>query len=255
MPLLARRGLAAFGAVLHDFFMAFAFRVLACAAALSLALVSCGAPEPIPADAVRTVVSLDKIDCADCGDQMVADLRERPGVYAASFDKRKAEITVVASRSFDVFTAVKQLASVEGFVAVMGAGKGRYLDWSTFPPGADVLTVAKSGEDVPDLKPHLAEGKVTVVDFSAIWCEPCRKLDEHMAKLLVDRQDVAYRKLDIGDWDTPLAKRYLKSVPALPYVIVFGANGVRVGEVAGLDLARVDAAIAKGAKPKSQAGE
>ena len=30
----------------------------------------------------------------------------------------------------------KQLASVEGFVAVMGAGKGRYLDWSAFPPGA-----------------------------------------------------------------------------------------------------------------------
>jgi thiol-disulfide isomerase/thioredoxin len=229
--------------------MGIGLKAFACAAALSLALVSCGAPETIPADAVRTVVSLDKLDCADCGDQMVADLRERPGVYRASFDKRKAEITVIASRSFDVFTAVKQLASVEGFVAVLGAGQGRYLDWSAFPPGADVRTVTKSGEDVPDLKPHLAAGKVTVVDFSAIWCEPCRKLDEHMVKVLTARQDVAYRKLDIGDWDTPLAKRYLKSVPALPYVIVFGADGARVGEIAGLDLERVDKAIAKGSKP------
>lgn len=228
--------------------LGFALRPLAFAAAFSLALASCGAPEPIPADAIRTVVSLDKIDCSDCGEQMVSDLRERPGVYQASFDKRKAEITVVASRSFDVFTAVKQLASVEGFVAVLGAGKGRYLDWSAFPPGADVQTVAKSGEDVPDLKPHLAPGKVTVVDFSAIWCEPCRKLDEHMAKLLAARSDVAYRKLDIGDWDTPLAKRYLRSVPALPYVIVFGADGLKVGEIAGLDLDRVDQAIAKAAK-------
>ena len=229
--------------------MGIAFRVLACAAALSLALASCGAPETIPADAIRTVVSLDKIDCADCGDQMVADLRERPGVYQASFNKRTAEITVVASRSFDVFTTVKQLATVEGFEVLMGGGKGRYLDWSAFPPGADVETVAKSGEDVPDLKPYLAAGKVTVVDFSAIWCEPCRKLDEHMVKVLTARQDVAYRKLDIGDWDTPLAKRYLKSVPALPYVIVFGADGARVGEIAGLDLERVDKAIAKGSKP------
>lgn len=225
--------------------MGFAFRPLACAAALSLALVACGAPEPIPADAIRTVVSLDKIDCADCGDQMVADLRERPGVYQASFNRRTAEITVVVSRSFDVFTAVKQLASVEGFVAVLGAGKGRYLDWAAFPPGADVQTVARSGEDVPDLRPHLAAGKVTVVDFSAMWCEPCRKLDDHMAKLLTVRSDVAYRKLDIGDWDTPLAQRYLRSVPALPYVLVFGADGVKVGEIAGLDLARVDQAIAR----------
>jgi hypothetical protein len=70
-----------------------------------------------------------------------------------------------------------------------------------------------------------------------------------MAKLLVDRKDVAYRKLDIGDWDTPLAQRYLKSVPALPFVMVFGANKVKVEEIAGLDLARVDKAIAKAAKP------
>ena len=229
--------------------MADVIRTLARAAALSLALASCGAPETIPADAVRTVVSLDKIDCAECGDEIVTALRERPGVYKASFNKRTAEITVFASREFDVFTAVKQLASVEGFVAVLGGGKGRYLDWAAFPPGADVQTVAKSGEDVPDLKPHLATGKVTVVDFLAIWCEPCRKLDEHMAKLLAGRSDVAYRKLDIGDWDTPLAKRYLKSVPALPYVIVFGANGLRVSEIAGLDLARVDQAIAEAAKP------
>lgn len=224
-----------------------ALRSFACAAAFSLALASCGAPETVPADAVRTVVSLDKLDCSECGSQMVADLRERPGVYQASFDRRTAEITVVASRSFDVFTAVKQLASVEGFGVVMGAGKGRYLDWSAFPPGSDVETVAKNGEDVPDLKAHLAAGKVTVVDFSAIWCEPCRKLDEHMVKVLGARPDVAYRKLDIGDWDTPLAQRYLRSVPALPYVIVFGASGAKVGEIAGLDLARVDQTIAKAA--------
>jgi thiol-disulfide isomerase/thioredoxin len=223
-----------------------ALLALACAAALAAA--SCGGGQTIPADARKTVVSLTKIDCAECGDQIVEDLRKRPGVYEATFDKRKAEVTVIASPTFDVFTPVRQLASVQGFGAVLGAGKGKYLDWSSFPEGADVKTVATNGEDVPDLKLVLAAGKVTVVDFSAIWCEPCRKLDEHMAKILGARQDVAYRKLDVGDWDTPLAQRYLKNVPALPFVIVYGASGAKVQEIAGLDLGRLDAAIAKASK-------
>jgi thiol-disulfide isomerase/thioredoxin len=218
-------------------------------AAVAVAGAACGGGQTIPADARKTIVSLTKIDCSDCGDQIVTDLRKRPGVYEAAFDKRAAEVTVVASPSFDVFTAVRQLASVEGFGATLGAGQGKYLDWTTFPEGADVQTVAKNGEDVPDLKPSLASGKITVVDFSALWCEPCRKVDDHMAKLLASRKDIAYRKLDIGDWDTPLAQRYLKGVAALPYVIVYGTNGVKVKEIAGLDLARLDAAIASAAKP------
>jgi thiol-disulfide isomerase/thioredoxin len=88
---------------------------------------------------------------------------------------------------------------------------------------------------------------VTVVDFSASWCRPCRRIDEHMAKLLATNRAVAYRKLEVGDWDTPLARRYLKSVPKLPYVVVFGVDGGRVRDIAGVDLAGLDAAIAKGA--------
>jgi thiol-disulfide isomerase/thioredoxin len=223
---------------------------IACAAALlANVFAGCGASQTIPADAHKTVVSLIKIDCADCGQQLVEDLRKRPGVYDATFNKRAAEVSVISSPSFDVFTAVRQLASVEGFGAILGAGQGKYIEWAKFPEGADVKSVAKDGEDVPDLKPLLVAGKVTVVDFSAIWCEPCRKLDDHMAKLLSGRSDVAYRKLDIGDWDTPLAQRYLRSVPALPYVIVYGPGGAKVEEIAGLDLARVDAAVTKAGKP------
>jgi len=44
-------------------------------------------------------ISLEKVDCADCGDEIVADLRARPGVYDAQFDKKKAEVQVVASPS------------------------------------------------------------------------------------------------------------------------------------------------------------
>lgn len=214
----------------------------------ALALAACSGAQPIPTDAKLTVISLERIDCSDCGDKIVSDLRERPGVYAASFDRRKAEISVTASASFDVFTQVRKLAAQDGFEAILGAGKGEYIDHMPFPEGADVLTVAKDGQDVADITPHLAKGKVTVVDFSATWCGPCRKIDQHMVEVLGSRKDVAYRRLDIGDWDTPLARRWLANVPQLPYVIVFDKTGKAVDQITGPDLDRLDRAIAQGAK-------
>src|SRR5690606_34525750 len=93
---------------------------LACA----LALAACGA-QPLPG-ARTTVISLQKIDCAECGHEIVSDLRQRPGVYDASFDRRRAEISVTASSAFDVYGTVKQLAANEGYEALLGGGKGLY---------------------------------------------------------------------------------------------------------------------------------
>lgn len=221
-------------------------RALAVPAVLA-AVLSCGGAQ-IPPDARTTVLSLDHLDCGDCGDKLATKLRERPAVYSTSFDKRRAELAVVAAPSFDALTEAKALSAGEEYALVLGAGKGGYVAWTKAPEGTDVIAVAKDGEDVPDLAPHLVRGKVTVIDFSALWCAPCRMLDEHMMATLGKRTDVAYRKLDIGDWDTPLAKRYLKGVPQLPYVIVYSKTGQKVSAVSGFDVAKLDAAINKAAQ-------
>ncbi|WP_437288809.1 TlpA family protein disulfide reductase [Sorangium sp. So ce406] len=213
-----------------------------------LCLAACGGAEPVPEGARTTVISLRNIDCEECGAELVTDLRERPGVYAASFDRRRAELAVTASPSFDVTGTVKQLAADEGFEAVLGGGKGQYLGWATFPEGADARTIAEGGADIPDLRAHVVPGKVTVLDFAASWCLPCRKMDAHMAGVLEARRDVAYRRLDVGDWDTPLARRYLKQVSKLPYVIVYDTSGAQVDAFAGLETERLDAAIERGAR-------
>lgn len=112
------------------------------------------------------------------------------------------------------------------------------------PQGADFVEISKAGEDVAALESYAVKGKVTLFDFYAVWCAPCRKIDAHVFSLLGKRGDLALRKLNVVSWDTPLAARYMKGVPSLPYVVVFGKDGKRVQAVAGLDLEGLDKAIA-----------
>jgi thiol-disulfide isomerase/thioredoxin len=111
------------------------------------------------------------------------------------------------------------------------------------PAKADVAVIARNGEDVPSLEPHRVLGKVTVFDFYAAWCPPCRKMDEHLFPKLSSRGDIAIRKLDVGSWDTPLADRWLSDVPELPFLVVYDKKGRRVTEISGARFDAIDRAI------------
>lgn len=117
----------------------------------------------------------------------------------------------------------------------------------TLPPDADLTWLSREGEDVPSLDSQAVQGKVTIFDFYADWCAPCRKIDAHVYRLLQQRQDLALRKLNVVSWETPLAKRHLAQVPSLPYLVVYGSDGKLVRAIAGFDLAALDKAIAEGA--------
>ncbi len=114
------------------------------------------------------------------------------------------------------------------------------------PDGADVQHLVDAGQDVPSLEPHAVRGKVTIFDFYADWCGPCRHVDEHVFELLKTRADIAYRKLNIVSWETPLARHYLARAPSLPFVVVVGKDGKAAGSVSGLKLDELDRAIAIG---------
>jgi thiol-disulfide isomerase/thioredoxin len=117
------------------------------------------------------------------------------------------------------------------------------------PAGADLVEISREGEDVPSLDAHAARGKVTIFDFYAVWCAPCRTIDAHVFALLGKRGDLAVRKLNVVSWETPLANRYLKDVSGLPYLVVYGKDGRRVAAVSGLDLTALDRAIARASAP------
>lgn len=204
-------------------------------------------PAPSAADEREIVLSLQGLDCASCYDGIADELGRVKGVRGSKFDRRTVEATVRVAADVPDDSLIAAVVRA-GFTAKLGPGHGRWLPLEGFGEGADAAISVQAGEDLPELSSILVPGKVTVVDFYADWCGPCRQVDRHMKDVLAARPDVALRKVNIVDWDTPVAKRHLKGVSGIPYLVVFDAAGKKVGTIHGLRLDKLDAAIAKAAK-------
>ena len=192
----------------------------------------------------QTILSIQKVDCASCGAEAVQKLKASPHVKEATYDYVKAELSV----SYDPKQATVEelciLASEKGFPVVPGAGKGFYLPLPSFPEGLDVAWLAKEGQAI-NLEDHLVPAKITLIDFYAPWCGPCRVLDKHLAKMLAENEDLALRKVNMVDWNSPAADKYSEHMTTLPHVFVYDANGKRVASISGLELEALKTAIEK----------
>ena len=94
------------------------------ALALGLGLLGCASAAPPR----TTVISFTELDCNGCGEDMARALVQLDGVKKTSFDKRKAELTVIADPGVDVFAlAQKNKPAAEEWKLVLGAGNGSYL--------------------------------------------------------------------------------------------------------------------------------
>jgi thiol-disulfide isomerase/thioredoxin len=99
------------------------------------------------------------------------------------------------------------------------------------PPSAvsadDVAVIAEGGKQV-DLARVVVPGKITIVDFYAEWCGPCRRISPLLEQMARSDADVVLRKIDIVKWQTPVTAQY--AIRSVPNIRVFDRSGRMVGQ-------------------------
>jgi thiol-disulfide isomerase/thioredoxin len=116
---------------------------------------------------------------------------------------------------------------------------------------ARAASVAARGQQVEvishgaqvDINQHLALGNVTVVDFYADWCGPCKQLSPSLEQMARTDPEIALRKIDIGNGKTAVARQY--NINSIPQVNVYNRDGRLVGTVVGADIAKVKSYVAQ----------
>lgn len=199
----------------------------------------CAAAQPRQDD---VVLSLQDIASQESGELLVKALAKKDGITEARFDRLKAEVAVRFVPDLILPEAMASLSREIGYEAVVGADKGRYLADTDFPAGSDVKWLTHTGQRV-DLVGSAVAGKVTVFDFYAKWCGPCREVDKTMLQILAADPKVALRKIDVVDWNSPVVKQHLVATEGLPYLILYGPTGKRFETIAGVELDRLRKAI------------
>lgn len=80
---------------------------------------------------------------------------------------------------------------------------------------AELIRTVSKGQAV-DLDEHLEDGSWTIIQFTAPWCPGCRQLEPRLEALVKARGTVRLRRIDIRDWDSPVARQHgIQSIPQL----------------------------------------
>lgn len=108
--------------------------------------------------------------------------------------------------------------------------------------GGGPVEVISHGAQV-DINQHLAFGNVTVIDFYADWCGPCRRLSPSLEQMARSDPEIALRKIDIVNWRTAVVQQF--NIRSIPQVNVYDRSGRLVGTVLGVDFEKIKTYVAQ----------
>src|SRR5437867_12403271 len=97
---------------------------------------------------------------------------------------------------------------------------------------SDPIEVITGGNEI-DISKHLVAGKITLVEFYADWCGPCKMISPALEKLAKTDSDITLCKIDIVNWQSAVSRQY--NIHSIPCVAVFDRKGQLVGIMNGVD--------------------
>jgi thioredoxin len=142
----------------------------------------------------------------------------------AKLDKTKPTFVYCYSggRSADAV----EMMSAQGFQELYEL-KGGISKWLSASKPVEISTVANNSQDEmtdEDLQKRLGTDKLVLIDFSAVWCAPCKKLSPILDKLGEEMNaEVEVIKIDV-DKNPAIAQKY--KVEGLPTLLLFKNSNV-----------------------------
>ncbi|ACO64799.1 predicted protein [Micromonas commoda] len=91
-----------------------------------------------------------------------------------------------------------------------------------------MVKMIESAEEFATLKKG---DKPVLVDFTASWCGPCKKIGPFFEELAAKYPDVVFVKIDVDDLDDVAAECGISAMPTFQLY----SNGVKVQEMTGAD--------------------
>ena len=110
------------------------------------------------------------------------------------------------------------------------------------PPPRPKPAPASASDSRPQARGSIQpeHGKITIVDFYADWCGPCRRMSPILEKIAGENSSVVVQKVNV-DKHPDLAKEY--KATAIPRIIIYDKQGGEVDIVVGADEQRVRKAV------------
>ncbi len=188
--------------------------------------------------------------CDDCALQAARKVRGIRGVVEANVDFGSKQALLRAEQGRVTLADIQSALSSLGF-------EGLPADQQPLAPLSeeekktlDIRTITH-GERI-DVRAHLAPGKITIFDYYADWCGPCHLLTPKLERLVLKYENVALRKVDLGDWESAAARQASSEfqLPGLPFTRVFDDRGNLLGQAQGNFIEQVESIIRSNANPK-----
>ena len=171
------------------------------------------------------------MDCAKCAKPVARTLSSIDGVRNVRVNAAEKTASVDVPDHFDRNVIREKLLDA-GFFVQFGDEKVPELE----PVPAGVLkTLDIAVVDGNDLDHLAVPGKITIVDIYADWCGPCKTIELRLQHF-IQGKNIAVRRVNLGEWNTPAAKRLSAKFrfAAIPYLRVYNAKGKFVGANNGM---------------------